>query len=41
MMSRYTVHELVGLGILNEIVHEISAGGAGDCGSLAIHFVKG
>jgi hypothetical protein len=40
MMSRYTVHERVGFGILNEIVQEISADGTGDCVVIAFHFVK-
>jgi hypothetical protein len=40
MMSRYTVHELAGFGIPNEIVQEISAGSTGNCVVIALHLVK-
>ena len=41
MMSRYTVHELDGFGILNEIVQETGADGTGNCVVIALHFAKG
>ena len=41
MMSRYTVHEVVGFGILNEIVQEIGAGSTGNSVAVALHIVKG
>jgi len=41
MMSRYTVHDLAGIGILNEVVQEVVAHGTGACVAIAFHHIKG